>query len=178
MPIATLDLTLDSPVIHPGTSIMAEVKIKNTGKSVLTLSDEAYFYANEYEIAPKGDEKHPRAVSVKMSLASRGHADPITLHPNEENSDREDLAEYLSETLKPGSWSIRAARKVSGKDILRSTWSHATITPWQLGAMALRFDPLGQHWQSAILNHESGGSSKLWSAIPVGLIQPPVLSRM
>lgn len=33
MPVASLDLFLDAAAIHPGTSIIAEVRLKNTGKS-------------------------------------------------------------------------------------------------------------------------------------------------
>ena len=175
MPVATLDLKLESPHIHPGTRIMAEVKVRNTGKTTLTLTEEAFSFANEFEFSPQGLEQEILTASSKNALASRSkddipryHADPLILKPGEEDIDREDIAEYLPETLKPGTWNIRAARKLNAKDFLRSEWKPGVITPWQLGTTLLRFDSRGQHWQSTILNREPDGGFKLWTRISSG----------
>ena len=64
--------------------------------------------------------------------------------------------------MKPGPWSIRALRKTSGPELLSSPWKQADVAPWKLGTAGLRFDPIGQRWQSAFVNQETNGAWKLW----------------
>lgn len=169
MPIASIDLVVDSPLVHPGTSIFAEVSIKNIGNSAIQITTEPYTYANRFQIAKRGEEEDAEIVSAKDALISRMTDDlprrqraPITLQPNNENTDREDIASYFSESLKPGNWSIRATRELVSKEVLTSEWRQVIVSPWQLSLAALRFDPDGSHWQSSMINKERDGSYKLW----------------